>query len=194
MYAGNAGAISGACLHGCSPQERRMPEMQEQFPARASTVAVPKERRMPEMQEQFSAGASMVAVPKNEGCRKCRSNFRRVPRWLQSPRTKDAGNAGAISGACLGDIRPKERSPAAENAGAFFGGCLHVCSPQERRMPEMQEQFPASASMAAIPQSENSVAIAAAEKTLRKPAHFPQPKANFGRDETGPYAGNATVT
>jgi len=39
----------------------------------------------PEMQEQFPAGASMASVLKNEalfdhdGCRKCRSNFRRVP-------------------------------------------------------------------------------------------------------------------
>jgi hypothetical protein len=55
----------------------------------------------------------------------------------------------------------------AENAGAIFGACIDVRYPEKRSllrlkwtacMPEMQEQFPASAGMRTIPNNEDSLA------------------------------------
>ena len=51
-----------------------MPEMQEQFPARAQITGVSSNEatcfdcraRMPEMQEHFPAGANFTGVPSNE--------------------------------------------------------------------------------------------------------------------------------
>jgi len=109
---------------------------------------------MPEMQEQFPAGAWTAPHPENEGtlvgptCRKCRSNFRRVPGphnilkrrhfgWTDMPKMQDA-----IFGGCVSAHDPKKRSPAAE---------------MPRCGPEMQEQFPAGAWTAPHPENEGTL-------------------------------------
>jgi len=111
-----------------------MPKMQEHFSAVPQWRGILKQNA--ENAGAFFGGASMARYPQTE-CRKCRSNFRRVPRPYDIAKSK-----------------PLWLARRAGNAGAFSGGCLDRTTSLNRNhfgwpdMPKMQEHFSAGASTA----------------------------------------------